>query len=44
MCAQMSRADYDDREQMENYVLMSERACIVANSIKDAIDLSFTVN
>lgn len=34
---------YEDREQLEKFVMMSERACIVANSIKGSIDLTFTV-
>ena len=35
--------DYDDREQMEKLVTIAERGCLVANSIKNAIDLSFTI-
>ena len=37
------QADYDDRAQMEKFVLMAERGCIVANSIGSAINLTFTV-
>lgn len=36
-------AQYDDADQMEKFVTMAERACIVANSIKNAIDLKFTI-
>ncbi len=36
-------ADYADRAQMEKLVTISERSCIVANSLKDGIDLTFTV-
>ena len=35
--------DYEDRDQMEKLVTIAERGCLVANSIKDAIDLSFTI-
>lgn len=36
-------ARYDDPELMEKLVLMSERACIVANSIRGALDLKFKI-
>jgi len=36
-----SGGDFGD---LEKYVTMAERGCIVANSIKAAIDLSFTVS
>ncbi len=35
--------DYEDREQMEKLVTIAERGCLTANSIKNAIDLSFTI-
>ena len=34
---------YDDRETFEKLVLMSERACIVANTLKGAVDLTVRV-
>ncbi|MCY3832390.1 MAG: OsmC family protein [Chloroflexi bacterium] len=34
---------YDDREEFERLVLMSERACIVANTLKNAVDLTVSV-
>jgi putative redox protein len=37
-------AEGDDFPELEKFVTMAERACIVANSIKAAIDLSFTVS
>ncbi|MEL6149537.1 MAG: OsmC family protein, partial [Chloroflexota bacterium] len=36
-------ANYDDRTEIEKFVTMAERGCIVANSIGPAIDLTFTV-
>jgi putative redox protein len=36
-------AQYEDPELMDKLVTMSERACIVANSIRSAIDLKFNV-
>lgn len=36
-------AQYGDADQIEKFVTMAERACIVANSIKGAIDLKFTI-
>ena len=35
---------YEDRAQMEKLVTMAERACIVANTIKSAVKLSFAVS
>jgi putative redox protein len=35
---------YEDRAQMEKMVTMAERACIVANTIKGAVELSFAVS
>ncbi len=37
------RAHYDDTAQMQKFVIMAERGCIVANSIGAAIELTFTV-
>ncbi len=37
------RSEYADRAEFEKLVLMSERACIVANTLKDAVDLSVSV-
>jgi putative redox protein len=36
-------ANYDDAEQMEKFVTMAERGCIVANSISGAIDLKLSI-
>ncbi|MCB0171522.1 MAG: OsmC family protein [Anaerolineae bacterium] len=36
-------ADYDDRDLMEKLVTISERGCIVANTLKHAVDLSISV-
>jgi putative redox protein len=36
-------AQYSDPDLMEKLVTMSERACIVANSIRGAIDLKFNI-
>lgn len=33
----------DDFAQLEKFVLMAERGCIVANTLKDAVKLSFQV-
>jgi putative redox protein len=35
---------YEDRAQMEKMVTMAERACIVANTVKRAVELSFAVS
>jgi putative redox protein len=32
-----------DADQLEKFVVMAERACIVANTLKDAVTLSFEV-
>ena len=34
---------YRDREEFQKLVLMSERACIVANTLKNAVDLKVSV-
>lgn len=37
------KSDYGDREEFEKLVLMSERACIVANTLKGSVDLRVAV-
>ena len=37
------KSAYADRENLEKLVLMSERACIVANTLKGAVDLTVSV-
>ena len=37
------KSEYADRAEFEKLVLMSERACIVANTLKDAVDLTVSV-
>ena len=37
-------ASYNDREMMVKLVMIAERGCLVANSIKNAIQLSFTIS
>ena len=37
-------ADYDDKAELEKLVGISEKGCIVANSIKGSIDLTFSVS
>lgn len=37
------KSDYADRAELEKLVLMSERACIVANTLKDAVALTVSV-
>ena len=37
------KSAYEDRDAFEKLVKMSERACIVANTLKDAVDLSVSV-
>ncbi len=37
------KSDYEDRAEFEKLVLMSERACIVANTLKGSIDLTVSV-
>ncbi len=36
-------ADYQDREEVEKLVVIAERGCIVANTIKEAVKLTITV-
>jgi putative redox protein len=36
-------AGYSDKEQMEKLVTIAERGCIVANTLKDAVDLKIAV-
>ena len=36
-------ADYNDRSEMEKLVVIAERGCIVANTIKDAVNLTISV-
>ena len=36
-------AEYSDKDLMTKLVTIAERGCLVANSIKSAIDLSFTI-
>ena len=36
-------AEYSDKELMTKLVTIAERGCLVANSIKNAVDLSFTI-
>jgi putative redox protein len=33
----------DDQDALEKFVTMAERGCIVANTVKDSVALSFTV-
>ena len=35
--------DYDDKADMEKLVTIAERSCIVANTLKGSVDLSFEV-
>jgi putative redox protein len=37
-------AEYDDADLMEKLVTISERGCIVANSIRNAVNLSFKIS
>jgi len=37
------RSAYEDRDALEKLVLMSERACIVANTLKGSVDLTVSV-
>ena len=37
------RSAFEDRDTFEKLVKMSERACIVANTLKDSVDLSVSV-
>jgi len=36
-------ADHDDREELEKLVVIAERGCIVANTVKKAVSLSIVV-
>lgn len=36
-------ADYSDREQMQKLVTIAERGCIVANTLKNAVDLTIAL-
>jgi putative redox protein len=36
-------ATTDDREQLEKFVTMAERACLVSNTLRDALALTVTV-
>ena len=36
-------ADYSDKELMTKLVKISEKGCIVANTLKDVVELTFTV-
>ena len=37
-------ADHDDPALLEKFVTMSERACIVANTLRNSVDLSVTTS
>ena len=37
-------ADADDKAQLEKLVTIAERSCIVANTLKDALELSVTLD
>ena len=37
------KSAYEDRDTLEKLVLMSERACIVANTLKNSVDLKVSV-
>lgn len=37
------QADHSDKAQLEKLVTISERSCIVANTLKGSVDLSFKV-
>jgi len=37
------KSAFEDREELEKLVLMSERACIVANTLKGSVDLTVSV-
>lgn len=36
-------AEYQDREQMEKLLAVSERSCIAANTLRDAVELSVSL-
>jgi putative redox protein len=37
-------AEYNDKDLMTKLVTIAERGCLVANTVKNAVDLSFTIN
>ena len=37
-------AQYEDRALMEKLLLISERGCIVANTLKDSVELSVSLS
>lgn len=37
------RADFDDEDFMQKLVTISERSCIVANTLRPAVDLTFSI-
>ena len=37
-------ADYEDQKLFEKLLIIAERGCIIANTIKDSVKLSVTVN
>ena len=37
-------ADYEDRALMEKLLIISERGCIVANTLKDSVELSVSLS
>ena len=37
-------ADHNDREQMEKLVTIAERGCIVANTLKNSVNLSISLD
>ena len=37
-------AEYSDKDLMTKLVTIAERGCLVANTVKNAVDLSFTIN
>lgn len=36
-------ADYHDRQEVEKLMIIAERSCIVANTVKDAVALTITL-
>lgn len=38
------QADFDDQELMEKLVTIAERSCIVANTLKDALQITVRIN
>ena len=37
-------AEHNDKEQLEKLVTISERSCIVANTLKESVDLSLEIS